>query len=125
MVHALEELPGVRKASASHPGKVAIVLYDPASVTIEQMRQALLKAGYVASPKASKMTNCEASVHVHESSGTNAFQVEDLICYCFEYTRDDIQQDFIKNGKSLIMENIAAEKRAGGCDCANKNPKRK
>jgi hypothetical protein len=50
-------------------------------------------------------------------------QKDNLICYCFEYTKDDIEQDFTKNGRSLIMEKIAAEKRAGGCDCATKNPK--
>jgi len=45
------------------------------------------------------------------------------MCYCFEYTKGDIEQDFIKNGKSLIMEKITVEKKTGGCDCANKNPK--
>ena len=50
-------------------------------------------------------------------------QKDNLICYCFEYTKDEIEQDFTKNGRSLIMEKIAAEKKAGGCDCATKNPK--
>jgi hypothetical protein len=45
------------------------------------------------------------------------------ICYCFGYTRRDIEQDFIKNGRSLILEKISAEKKAAGCDCAAKNPK--
>ena len=47
----------------------------------------------------------------------------DLICYCFKYTSDDIRQDFFENGKSLIMEKIIAEKQLGGCHCATKNPK--
>jgi hypothetical protein len=51
------------------------------------------------------------------------FQMEDLICYCFQYTRSDIEKDFNHNGRSLIMEKIASEKKVGGCDCANKNPK--
>lgn len=50
-------------------------------------------------------------------------QPDDLVCYCFGYTVGDIEQDLIRNGQSLILEKIAAEKRAGGCDCANKNPK--
>ena len=50
-------------------------------------------------------------------------QDTDLICYCFGYTRRDIEQDLIKNGRSLILEKISAEKKAGGCDCAAKNPK--
>ncbi len=48
---------------------------------------------------------------------------DDLICYCFGYTVADIEQDFIKNGRSLMVEKIAGEKKAGGCDCTNKNPK--
>ena len=28
--------------------------------------------------------------------------MNDFICYCFEYTRDDITQDVVKNGQSLI-----------------------
>ena len=50
-------------------------------------------------------------------------QATDLICYCFGYTRRDIEQDFIKNGRSLILEKISAEKKAARCDCAHKNPK--
>jgi hypothetical protein len=45
------------------------------------------------------------------------------ICYCFGYTAEDILGDIKENGRSLIMEKIMAEKRVGGCDCANKNPK--
>ncbi len=45
-----------------------------------------------------------------------------LICYCFGYTRNNLEQDFIKNGKSLIMEKIMTEKRIGGCSCATNNP---
>lgn len=51
--------------------------------------------------------------------------MENLICYCFEYTQEDIEQDVIKNKKSLIMEKIIAEKKMGGCSCAEKNPKGK
>ena len=54
--------------------------------------------------------------------GDNVF-MDDLICYCFEYSRKDIEQDLIKNGRSIIMEKIVAEKNAEGCNCANKNPK--
>jgi hypothetical protein len=50
-------------------------------------------------------------------------QDTDLICYCFGYTRRDIEQDFIINNRSLILEKISAEKKARGCDCAAKNPK--
>ena len=54
---------------------------------------------------------------------TQIISLDDLVCYCFGYTVNDIEQDFIKNERSLIIEKIAAEKKAGGCDCVNKNPK--
>ena len=47
----------------------------------------------------------------------------DLVCYCFGYSSEDIRRDFVENGKSLIMEKIIGEKQFGGCDCATKNPK--
>ena len=46
----------------------------------------------------------------------------DLICYCFQYSRADIKTDYIKHGRSTIMEKISAEKKMGTCECATKNP---
>ena len=51
--------------------------------------------------------------------------VKDLICYCFDYTVDDITQDYLANGKSTIMDKIQIEKKFGNCRCATKNPKGK
>jgi putative component of membrane protein insertase Oxa1/YidC/SpoIIIJ protein YidD len=51
--------------------------------------------------------------------------MSNLICYCSEYSVDDIKQDYIKNGRSLIVERILAEKNFGNCQCATKNPKGK
>ncbi|MDZ7580483.1 MAG: hypothetical protein U5R30_07660 [Deltaproteobacteria bacterium] len=48
--------------------------------------------------------------------------MKNLICYCFGYSAEDVRQDFIRNGCSLIMEKIQAAKRLGGCQCAVKNP---
>ncbi|MBW2443697.1 MAG: hypothetical protein JRH12_24715 [Deltaproteobacteria bacterium] len=48
--------------------------------------------------------------------------LSNLICYCFEYTRQDIEDDVKKNGRSLIMEKIQAEKKFGNCRCPEKNP---
>jgi hypothetical protein len=48
--------------------------------------------------------------------------MRDLICYCFEYTSEDIKQDFIVHGRSLIMEKIKIEKMMGTCQCTIKNP---
>ena len=51
--------------------------------------------------------------------------MDDLICYCFDYSAEDIKQDYVKNGRSLIVEKISAEKKFGNCQCAVKNPKGK
>ncbi len=51
--------------------------------------------------------------------------VNELICYCFGYSVDDIQKDYLENGKSTIMEKIQMEKKSGNCQCATKNPKGK
>ena len=49
--------------------------------------------------------------------------VKNTVCYCFEYTTDDIKRDYIANGRSTIEEKIQAEKMLGHCQCAAKNPK--
>jgi len=49
--------------------------------------------------------------------------MRNLICYCFDYTTSDIENDVVNNGKSTIMERILSEKKAGGCQCTVKNPK--
>jgi len=51
------------------------------------------------------------------------FKENDLVCYCFQFTRKQIEKDYSDNGRSRILELIAHEKKAGGCDCAQKNPK--
>ncbi len=47
MVRALESLDGVVEALASFPEKKAVVQFHRERVEPEQMRQALLKAGFV------------------------------------------------------------------------------
>ncbi len=51
--------------------------------------------------------------------------VDELICYCFGYSEDDIQNDYVENGKSTIMEKIQMEKKVGNCQFATKNSKGK
>jgi len=50
--------------------------------------------------------------------------MSEKICYCFNYTANDIRKDIETNGKSTIMEKIMVEKKTGGCQCEAKNPKR-
>jgi hypothetical protein len=121
VIRALEGLEGVKGADASHPQKKAVVVYDPALVTLEQMQQALLKTGYVASFGSHEKQ--KQDILTPRSEGKNEFQSDDLVCFCFEFTRNDIEKDYIENGQSAIMAKIASEKKSGGCDCANKNPK--
>jgi len=46
------------------------------------------------------------------------------VCFCFGYTDEDIREDVSNNnGQSTILKHIAAEKKAGNCLCAIKNPK--
>jgi len=53
----------------------------------------------------------------------NDFKDNDLVCYCFQYTTKQIEQDYMQHGRSTILERITLEKKTGGCDCAQKNPK--
>ena len=55
----------------------------------------------------------------------NHFKDDDLVCYCFNYTKKDIEEDFKKNAYSAILEKIKKEKSIGGCNCEVKNPKGK
>ena len=119
MVSALEELPGVKKAFASYPEKRAVVSYDQSIVSLEKICQALFKVGYIANLK---NNDNEASTEISDKVPAKTdYKLDDLVCYCFGYTVNDIEQDFVKNERSLIIEKIAAEKKAGGCDCVNKN----
>jgi hypothetical protein len=56
------------------------------------------------------------------SSQKEHHPVKQLVCYCFDYSAEDIRQDVIANGRSLIMEEIRIAKQFGGCQCAVKNP---
>lgn len=49
--------------------------------------------------------------------------MSEMVCYCFEYTADDIIQDYENNGHSTILEKIKAERNSGNCECVDKNPK--
>jgi hypothetical protein len=49
--------------------------------------------------------------------------MERLVCYCFNYTAADIENDARLHGRSTILERIMAEKKAGACQCALRNPK--
>jgi hypothetical protein len=52
-----------------------------------------------------------------------SYENDDLICYCFQYKKKDIESDFKNNGYSKILKKIIAEKKSNGCKCKEKNPK--
>ncbi len=51
------------------------------------------------------------------------FDGSDLICYCFNYTKKDVEQDFIRHGESTILSRVKEEKKNNGCNCEVNNPK--
>ena len=61
--------------------------------------------------------------HLREGSKKGPGGSDDLVCYCFGYTRGDIEQDYRRHGRSAIMDTIVGLKRQGRCDCAVRNPK--
>ena len=44
------------------------------------------------------------------------------LCYCFDYTRADVQREVEELGTPHIHEKIKAEVQAGFCACEVKNP---
>ncbi|SFM90602.1 BFD-like (2Fe-2S) protein [Thermodesulforhabdus norvegica] len=46
-----------------------------------------------------------------------------IVCFCFGYGEEEIAEDVRKNGgRSVILEQIAASKRAGSCKCRDVHP---
>jgi copper chaperone CopZ len=121
VIGALAGLPGIIEADAFYPGKEARVIYDPKLIAVEGIVQSLSQAGYFAAPKDPGERPPAFPTLIGRQPAP--FRPDELVCYCFGYSRKDIETDFILHHRSLILEKIAAEKKAGGCDCANKNPK--
>ena len=71
------------------------------------------------------MSNCSDRTYsgVEKSEAAMAKPADETICYCFNHTRGDIEEDARRNGRSLILEEIIAAKRLGSCQCSLKNPK--
>ena len=121
VIGALAGLPGIIEADAFYPEKEARVIYDPALIGIDQIIQTLSQAGYLGALK--EPVDLSPVFQTLSTQEPIAFRPEELVCYCFGYSRKDIEKDFLQHHRSLILEKITAEKKAGGCDCANRNPK--
>ena len=46
----------------------------------------------------------------------------DLVCYCFLYRRQDIEDELKASGDTTIFERITVELKAGSCACEVRNP---
>ena len=46
----------------------------------------------------------------------------DLVCYCFLYTRKDIEDALLVSADTTIFDQITAEVKAGNCACEVRNP---
>ena len=44
------------------------------------------------------------------------------VCYCFGFTRKDIEYEIAQTGHSTVAERISAEVKQGNCACEVKNP---
>jgi len=44
------------------------------------------------------------------------------VCYCFGFTRKDIENEIAETGRSTVADRISAEVKAGNCACEVKNP---
>ena len=52
--------------------------------------------------------------------------MKDPICYCFEYSEDDIIVDFkVNDGKSSILAKITEARRTNTCQCDDKHPEKR
>ncbi len=121
VIGALAGLPGIIETDAFYPEKEARVVYDPVLIGIDRIIQTLSQAGYLGALK--EPVDLPPAFQTLSTQERPAFRPDELVCYCFGYSRKDIETDFLQHHRSLILEKIAAEKKAGGCDCANRNPK--
>jgi len=48
--------------------------------------------------------------------------LNDLVCYCFLYSRQDIEDELKASGDTTIFDRITAEVKAGNCACEVRNP---
>lgn len=57
------------------------------------------------------------------SNGSKGNKMSQLVCYCFEYTAEDIISDCkVNNGESSILTRIIEARKSGTCKCDDKHP---
>ncbi len=69
-------------------------------------------------PQAPMFRREDLLVHVGAKAAVDPIPV----CYCFGFTRKDIEDEIAESGCSTIAERITTEVKAGNCACEIKNP---
>ena len=80
--------------------------------------------------------NTECEVAYFSSNENNFFNKDELkikatlkdkgldihVCYCFNYTRQNVLDELKETGKSTVVEDIKAKMKDPGCFCETSNP---
>ena len=69
--------------------------------------------------KAKTVTNC----YSNPSSINKTVPKNDMVCYCFQHTTQNIVVDFQKHGESTIEKDVRQKVKDKLCSCETKNPK--
>lgn len=113
-----------------HPGK-PVPDQTPRALLRDGARQHLQDKPYVYCPN----PGCDAVYF--SSTGESVFRKAELrvrvgqkertppitVCYCFGHTKEDIGAEIQATGRSLVVERIRAEIKAGRCRCEVTNPR--
>jgi hypothetical protein len=103
-----------------------------AVLTVKSLVRDHMRVSASASYSFCRTTDCE----VVYFSGQAVFEKPDLkvrvglketadptpLCYCFDYSREDVSRDIEATGSTTILEEIKAEVQGGFCACEVKNP---
>ncbi len=139
-----QHLPSTCKGGCSHPIPGSDVTICPESKSmgrgIELVTvKALLKASSLRRLDGANYYFCPApdcDVVYFDSTASSCFRKTELlvrvgqkesedpipVCYCFEFTLEDLRRDLTSLGDTDIPERITEEIRAGHCACEVKNP---
>jgi hypothetical protein len=88
----------------------------PASVSYSFCRTADCEVVYFSDQAVFNKPDLKVRVGIKETSDPIP------LCYCFDYTREDVRRAIETTGSTGILEEIKAEVQGGFCACEVKNP---
>lgn len=59
----------------------------------------------------------------NDEFANKATVIKGMICYCFDHTRNELEEAVKAGNEQQIVESIRAKVKAGECVCEAKNPK--